>query len=151
MNRFILLLGALSLFIGISSACVFENCLCDATEFLYIEDCPKGVGFPRRSPNDDTSQIETLDLDELGLESIPEDQLDGLSVSYLDLSKNQITELKANTFKGAKIMQLSIKDNQIRRIDPNTFKPLTTINELWLSGNELSRMSKLILILLDIN
>lgn len=140
MNFLILFIGVLSVCVSISSGCVFENCQCESYDYLFVEGCKSGLGFPKRSTSDKRSDIETLDFADLGLEEIPANQFNDLKVGYFDLSNNQITELKSGTFTGAKILALVLKDNKLRNIDSDVFKPLETINTLWLSGNQLSKM-----------
>lgn len=125
-----------------NSECVFKGCSCKIEEAYRVEECRVINGeFPERVLSENQKLIDTIDMSNSGIKSVPDNQFNGLSIDFLDLDTNLLTELKANAFTNADASMLILNNNGLRSIERGAFTPLgDSLLTLLLSDNKLSEM-----------
>ena len=78
----------------------------------------------------------TLNLSDLGLESVPASLGELINLTALDLSKNRLTEVPESIYKLSNLTGLSLSQNQLTDV-PESLCELRNLTELYLSKNQL--------------
>ncbi len=88
--------------------------------------------------------LTALSLDNIGLESVPEDLFsDFVHLRYLSINKNEITTLPKNIFKNNKeLLKLYIAYNKITNLPDGIFKPLVKLCNLDMNDNNYQSLPK---------